>query len=484
MTAGAMVAFSGCNSSDTPWNNDPANYSGTQITSFNLKADKAILNNLDSVFFSIDLIDARIFNANPLPCDTKTEALKVKLNCDECRVIQFIVPAAGEKPEQTLDYLADQNVAIDFSRGPVKLHMVAADGLNTRDYQVSVNVYSEVTDSLYWDKVNAGKLKGVPGMTRSKTVKVGDNALTLSTAPDGSFAITTFIPSPTTGSGQWAQTMISPAFPAHGTLDTNSFTATANGTLFVTDNNGQLYMSTDGGHNFSMVDSNWEAISAPYEDGIIGVKNNAGNRTYAAYPPSVWPTAGAAVANRFPVEGYSAAASFSTKWARKPQVVITGGKNAAGSYTGTWAFDGSRWIEVSNVLPEGTGWQMTEYTIAETDTINWQTSRKNVLIAFGGRIPQGISSETWISRDMGVNWSRGSKYLQLPAYILPLASDGSLLVFDKLLTEDGATTLAVKPITEWECPYLYIFGGYDISDRLRDQYWSGVVNHLKAKPLQ
>ena len=67
MTAGAMVAFSGCNSSDTPWNNDPANYSGTQITSFNLKADKAILNNLDSVFFSIDLIDARIFNANPLP---------------------------------------------------------------------------------------------------------------------------------------------------------------------------------------------------------------------------------------------------------------------------------------------------------------------------------------------------------------------------------------------------------------------------------
>lgn len=127
---------------------------------------------------------------------------------------------------------------------------------------------------------------------------------------------------------------------------------------------------------------------------------------------------------------------------------------------------------------------MTEYTIAETDTINWQTSRKNVLIAFGGRIPQGISSETWISRDMGVNWSRGSKYLQLPAYILPLASNGSLLVFDKLLTEDGATTLAVKPITEWECPYLYIFGGYDISDRLRDQYWSGVVNHLKAKPLQ
>ena len=94
----------------------------------------------------------------------------------------------SKSAEQTLDYLADQNVAIDFSRGPVKLHMVAADGLNTRDYQVSVNVYSEVTDSLYWDKVNAGKLKGVTGMTRSKTVKVGDNALTLSTAPDGSFA--------------------------------------------------------------------------------------------------------------------------------------------------------------------------------------------------------------------------------------------------------------------------------------------------------
>ena len=43
---------------------------------------------------------------------------------------------------------------------------------------------------------------------------------------------------------------------------------------------------------------------------------------------------------------------------------------------------------------------------------------------------------------------------------------------------------AVAPITSWDTPYVYMFGGYDASSRLYDQLWRGVINRMTFKPLQ
>lgn len=488
MAVGTVV--SGCNSDET-WGTDPQDLSGTAVKAFSLKADKSVLNNLDSVYFSIDLIGCRIFNASPLPYGTKVDAIAVSISSDACSVAQLLVEGDEEKEATVIDYLTSPDEKIDFSNGPVKLHLVSADGQHERDYEIRINVAAEVADSLYWDELQAGNLSGVASMNRCKTVRHGENALMLSLSSTGKAGISKFIPATKAGGGNWDPTVTKPVFTREGNvidaaafLNVESFTATDNGDLYVADNDGILYRSTDSGANFAMVDNGWESVTAPYMNAVLGVKDYAGNKTFAAYPPSAWPQAGQALPADFPVRGTSGAAVFTSKWAPIPQIVVTGGKTASDNFTGaTWAFDGKKWAKVSDRLPAGAGYGMAKYIVAETDTISWNITQREVLIAFGGLGEKPVS-EVWISRDMGVNWQKGSTLLQLPEYI-PFTTGASLLVFDKTLdATPSVSPLAVKPITTWECPYLYLFGGYDQNGNIRPTYWSGVVNHLKLKPLQ
>ena len=449
-----------------------------------------MLNNLDSVYFSIDLVGCRIFNANPLPYETKIDAIAVSISSDACSVAELRVPGNAEKDASVVNYLTTPDEKIDFSNGPVTLHLVSADGMYERDYEIRVNVASEVADSLYWDELQGGTLKGVVSMKKAKTVKLGDKALMLSVSQSGKAGISTFLPRAATGGGDWEPDIIEPRFSNEGSsinvasmLNIESFTATDNGDLYVADLNGVLYRSTNGGGDFINVDNGWESVTAPYQNAILGVKDNAGSRTLAAYPPSAWTLSGEILPTDFPLSGASAAAVFTTKWADSPQIVIAGGKTLSGSLTGAaWAFDGNKWAKVGDRLPAATGYSMAKYLVAETDTTTWRVKQSEVLLAFGG---MGIkpTQDVWVSRDMGVNWQKGSSLLQLPEYI-PFTTGATLLVFEKKLDASSAAPMAVTPITSWECPYLYLFGGYDSNGNLHATYWSGVVNHLKVKPLQ
>lgn len=480
---------SSCNSDET-WGSDPQDYSGTAVTGFSLKADKSVLNNLDSIYFSIDLVGCRIFNATPLPYETKIDAIAVSISSDACSVAELRVPGNSEKGASVVNYLTTPDEKIDFSNGPVTLHLVSADGLNERDYEIRVNVASEVSDSLYWDELQGGLLKGVASMKQAKTVKYGDKAVMLSISANGKAGLSTFVPSKDTGGGSWEEEVIEPRFSNEGSslnvaslINIESFTATDNGDLYVADRNGVLYRSRDNGSSFVNVDNGWESVTAPYLNAILGVKENAGSRTFGAYPPSAWAQSGQTVPDDFPLSGISGAARFSTKWAESPQIVIAGGKTAAGAFTGaTWAFDGKKWAKVANRLPAGTGYSMAKYLVAHTDTTSWRVEQREVLLAFGGNGLQP-TPDVWVSPDMGVNWHKGSSLLQLPEY-MPFTTGASLLVFEKRLDATVTTPLAVTPITSWECPYLYLFGGYDAIGNLRSTYWSGVVNHLKVKPIQ
>lgn len=482
-------AFASCNSDET-WESEPQIYSGTKVTGFSLKANAKVLNNLDSVYFSIDLLEGKIYNASPLPTGTRIDSIAVSISGDACSVAELRINAAADKEAAVINYLTSPDEGVDFSRGPVILHLVSADGQHERDYEIKLNVAAEKSDSLYWDKLQGGAIPGITSGSRAKTVKSGATAIMLSQSASGNVSISTFVPAPQTGGGEWMTESVVPCFTVGVTvvnaaplLNIATFTATESGSLYVSDYTGNLYHSSDNGANFTKVDSDWETITAPYRDAILGVKNNGGHLTWAAYPPQAWVQSGQAISPDFPIEGVSGSATFSTKWASAQQIVVTGGKTSDGTFTGaTWAFDGKRWAKISDRLPAAAGYALSKYTVAETDTVSWRVSQREVLITFGGLGEEPVN-EVWISRDMGVNWQKGSDLLQMPEYI-PFTTGASLLVFDKLLGTAGATPLAVKPITTWECPYLYLFGGYDANDALHTTYWSGVVNHLKLKPLQ
>lgn len=481
-------ALTACNSDDT-WGSDPQDYSGTAVTAFSLKADADVLNNLDSVYFSIDLINACIFNAQPMPEGTDVSAIAVTISSDVCSAAQLTF-INDDNEEQTVDYLQDGDAKINFSHGPVTFHIVSFDGSAARDYKILLNVASEKTDSLYWDRMQSGQLKGIAQMSESKTVKFGDKALMLSCDANGNAAISTFLPAAQTGGGTWDNVVITPTFDANHPVNNiivESFTATDNELLFLLTKDGALYSSADGGHSFSGIGQGWKSITTAYNNGVLGVKEQDGTLLYASYPEGTV-TAGMSASSDFPVSGISGAATITTKWAANPQVIICGGLTAAGNPTGAaWAFDGNRWAKVSDKLPARKGYAMARYTICETDTTNWSVVNRDVLIAFGGidpTDPEAQSDKTvYISRDMGVNWQEGSEMLQLPDY-LPVTQGSSLLVFDKTLGATSIRPMDVTPITSWVCPYLYLFGGYLPEGNLNSTYWSGVVNHLKNKPLQ
>ena len=36
---------------------------------------------------------------------------------------------------------------------------------------------------------------------------------------------------------------------------------------------------------------------------------------------------------------------------------------------------------------------------------------------------------------------------------------------------------------DWDCPYIYVFGGYGNNSMVQNSIWKGVVNRLTFKPI-
>jgi hypothetical protein len=105
-----------------------------------------------------------------------------------------------------------------------------------------------------------------------------------------------------------------------------------------------------------------------------------------------------------------------------------------------------------------------------------------------------------------MNWKEADDLLQLPDYV-PAMYGSQTLIFSTTMTESARSSLspwsyyaskelprywtittnssrATTPITSWDCPYIYMFGGYDANGTLYDTLWRGVINRLTFKPLQ
>ena len=179
-TALSLCASTACNESDDNYEIS-VDYASTQVTAFSLRADSKVLNNLDSIYFSIDLVNGRIFNADSLPFGTKTDKLLVDITTDGCSTVELHFPRAG-KNDSIVNYLTNQNDSIDFSRGPVKLHLVSYDKIASRDYYIKVNVHTTISDSLYWELEKPKQLpSSLTAIKAQRTVQFGNKVYTLTT---------------------------------------------------------------------------------------------------------------------------------------------------------------------------------------------------------------------------------------------------------------------------------------------------------------
>lgn len=469
---GAAVGFSACNASSESESQASISQaaSSTLVKSFSLRPNIKIMQNLDSVFFSIDQVKGEIFNADSLPWGTDVRKLAVEYTLGATGSVEIIMPSLSSGQDTVINLVNNPTDSINFSGGRVWMRVTSSNSEYERIYDLKVNVHKMNADSLQWST----DVKSLPGYlaypTDAGATEFGGKYYVMTqNASDLRLSVTN-----NPGSASW-QIVSTSGLPYN--VKSSSLCASTSG-LYVMSEDGKLFESTDAA-TWSEVDNGWSHIYGGYAGDVIGVKGNQ----WVAYPSGK----GGQLSAGMPVEGTSQMWTFSNDWELEPQAMIVGGKKADGTLSGqAWGFDGNRWMQLSDqmgarTLPAASGITLFPYFTYKTgETSMFIVTRQSAWIAMGGKLANGnIQQKVYYSLDNGINWLEAPESMQLPSGVAARAG-ASVILCDKTFS----TSRAIRPITEWDAPYIYMVGGRNASGQFYNQIRTGVLNRLTFKPLQ
>lgn len=494
-----MSAFvAGCNSKDSD-SIIEGDYQNASITSLRLKANSKILANLDSVFFSIDLNSREIFNADSLPINTKINRLQLSIGTPTISGCEITFRPAGADKDTTVNYLTNPNDSIDFSTGPAKIKVISYNGQNTQEYTLRVNVHNSEPDSLTWGRVAWRTLPSLfERVDEQKTVEFEGKPLCLTTyAGAASVALL--------GADGEKWTIEAADLPADAVVSSMQAVGT---TLYIITGSGQLYKSADKAKTWSATGAVMNHLYGAYGDMLLGARRDADGWKHVTWPA----TAEKDVPAGCPVAGTSQLLSYTTEWSTTPMAIMAGGSDALGRLTGdVWAYDNGIWALISKKpMSPASGMTLVPYFAYRTNAANWKVTKRTALIAMGGRSQNGYPrTSLYVSYDRGLNWNLSDTLMCLPPYI-PAFYDAQAVVVPEMMSVDGSRLLddewtscpsakipawyrivdamaddsrVTRPVTEWECPYIYLFGGVNSLGATSNTVWRGVINRLTFRPL-
>lgn len=496
-TTALTVGVIACNSEADVTDIIYATDSSALISSFSLEANEDILDNLDSVFFSIDAVNGRIYNADSLPYGTRVTGLVPVISTDNARIVELSIPRANNT-DTIVDYLSNTTDSVNFSRGPVKVRVVSYDGLCERTYQVSVNVHQVKPDTLVWDRVGQSNLPSlfiVPAQQR--TAQSGDRYYCLTTS-DGKYSLA----KADNPAGPWTVGEFKPTF----TPDVESMTGTPDA-LYILSTDNKLYRSINGGDSWTAVADDWKYIYGGYGTTLWGARYADGRWYRVTYPGGKQED----MPSAFPVSGTSLPITYTYEMSDTPQMLITGGRRADGSLVaGTWGYDGNSWQYLTQqpldyALSDAV---VVPYFVSKVNTNTWKASRSSVILAmFGSRANGTLNDTVYLSPDMGINWVKAPEQMQISGKI-PARAKAQGFVAEQTLSVDSKAVASfrdtymarlpigarwieyndsksrvIKPVTTWECPYIYIFGGAGADNQTYNTIWRGVIRRFTFKPL-
>ena len=157
-------------------------YYNTGITAFSLGSNEKILRSLDSVFFSIDLVKAEVFNADSLPKGTDVSRMIVNVTGAAAKSIELSFKSRFTGNDTVVNLTENPSDSINFAAGPVKMTVTSYNEQAKRDYTVKLNVHTVDADTLYWDQLK--KVKFPVEANAQRTAMLGEKLYTLLT--DGS----------------------------------------------------------------------------------------------------------------------------------------------------------------------------------------------------------------------------------------------------------------------------------------------------------
>ena len=493
------VFVAGCNDDESSSFTSEGDFGNCSVTSFSINKNDKVLTGLDSVFFSIDLVNARIFNADSLPKGTDVSKLVINIGTSSASGCELTFRKLGTSRDTTINYLESPNDSINFSDGPIKLSVTSYNGQSKREYTIDVNVHKVDTDTLFWaEGAKTALPSGISAPTVQKTVEFDGKVYCLTAS--GSTASVAVNENPYY-SDRWTNSNV--VLPANA--DVSSFTASDNALYLLAD--GNLYTSTDA-VAWKSTGARMTHIYGGYTDLILGVRNDADGWKHVTYPA----TTETAVAPTCPVRGTSQMIVYETKWSSSPLALFVGGRDASGMITGAaWGYDGTIWAKLSNRdIDEREDMVLFPYFTPRVNKSTWRVSERSALIAMGGRYESAegeiVSKTVYVSYDQGITWNEADSYLQLPEYIPAFASAQAVVVKNEMSVsgtavasgwqQTGGNRLPVfaapvpfavsrvsTPVTDWECPYIYLFGGEDADGTLHDSLWRGVIRRFSFRPL-
>lgn len=457
------------------------------VTSFTLNADDSVMANLDSVFFSIDLKNKVIFNADSLPVGTKINKLVPTVEYSSSSYVNGVkfIMEGGETRTGETDYLDSPTDSIDFT-GNVKLKLISEtqEGDFVIEYKVKVLVHKEKADSLMWGDRAYAKLPSRLGSPlNQKTIDFNGEAVSLIQESDGSY---TFARSSNLYDSEWQKNAVT--FPF--TPDVRSLTATSN-KVIILDSDGNMYESADG-INWSATGQKWTAIIGTYIDSAIGLKSGADGLVYAQYP--LKDLLETAIDPEFPVANGSNFVILQNKWTTSPVGFFAGGHKSNGELSNaTWAFDGKSWIKLAEGgIPGLEGASMIPYYGYRFTNSDYKQTEYPVWMILGGtKSDKTLNRTIYISYDNGVNWGEGNALMQLPKEIPTMTGCDNVVMYtprssklsDYWTRAGGSTPVVDGDNLIWDCPYIYLIGGFGTNGALYDSVWRGVLARLTFTPI-
>lgn len=475
------LAITSCNSdSDTPSILD-FSYGDVAVKSFQLYPNDSALANLDSVFFAIDLNNARIYNPDSLPKGTRLTRIAIKPTFTDVSKAE-VRHTLDDGTDTTYTYNASnaETDTLNFENGPVYLELTSLDGKNTMKYRIDILVHKEDPDRFAWSRLGFRQI-GTPVTTGGfGCTERGDSIFTLYTTTSG-YGMTI-------GSGNGLATWTDMAVTLPEGADPSSLTAADDAFYLLAGR--KLWRATDNFSQWTATGVEMDYIYGAAGKEILGNRQESGNWIHVTYPTGVT----SPVAAGCPVKGTSQMFTYTTEWSDNAMSMFTGGVAADGSLTGaTWAYDGKKWQNVSlTPMEPREGLTIVNYFSSRVSN-QWIVTERTLLLAMGGNTADGETATTnYVSYDRGVHWSVAPESLELPDKVKFQAGSRGFTI-DCQMTDDQTAIpgwrpldtgvkaplqRVSRPVTEWDAPYIYIVDGRSAT------VWRGAILRYTFKPLQ
>lgn len=473
-----LWSLSSCNSDDDPLPGTGVDfYQSIKVSHFSLAENDEVMDNLDEVFFTVDLVGRRIFNADSLPVGSKINALLANVTVPYASRLEVLTPA------DTVEYA--ETDSIDFSDW-VKLRVTALNGTTTGEYDIKVNVHKIVPDSMQWSRLETSRFP-VDSLRAQKSVIREGNLYSFIHTTGSEYVLYTPASTPVSRSVSF------PFTPVLQSLQV------MNDEFYMLGDNGRLYVSADGETWRATGTEGWVSLIGSYNDYLlVGLRNNSqGQLVHASYDGSAVSDSHFPVADDFPVTGYSNIIQVENGTPLATQMSFFGGRrddmlrNAVWSYTPQ-----SGWVKMTDTGFNTVSPREGALFFAYNTTLD---QAYKVWFIIGGKDVR-LLKDVYTSSTSGIDWAPAGTLLSLPQEVGPRAYASVFVLTESPFGGGGSGSMDWKTVllpqansAQWknllkrtesrEVPFVYVLGGEKSPDSAYNQIWRAVINQLTFDPI-